>query len=161
VTAQPEDGRYADLADLIRRRRHLRLISPEGETAEVPDELAAKIDEMATAMAQGHTVTVFSDESLISTTKAAEILGVSRQTVVRFIESGRLRYSQPGVHRRLRLSDVLAVKRRSEEFHEMMAELRSEAITQGHYDMAPEEYLDVLKEVRRELAEERKNRDEV
>jgi excisionase family DNA binding protein len=162
VTAQPEDSRYADLSDLLRRRSHLRLVSAEGETADVPEELAEKIGEVVTVLAQGRQVTVFADETLISTTKAAEILGVSRQTIVRFVESGRLRYSQPGVHRRLRLSDVLEEKRRREEFREAMDQFRAEAIDDGTYgEPVSDADLALMKQVRKELAEERRSRGEV
>ena len=150
MTAQPEDGRYAELTDLLRRRRHLRLVSPEGDAADVPDELAEKIGEVAEAMAQGHNVTVFSDETLISTTKAAEILGVSRQTVVRYVDSGRLRYSQPGVHRRLRLSDVLEAKQRRDALYEMMAQSHSDAVARGLDEITVDEAVAAVKQVRRE-----------
>lgn len=46
----------------------------------------------------------------ITTTQAAGILGVSRLTVVRFCDEGRLPYAQPGKHRILRLADVLEFK---------------------------------------------------
>jgi excisionase family DNA binding protein len=46
----------------------------------------------------------------LSTTEAASILGVSRATLVRYCEDGRLPYAKPGKHRRLRHADVLAFK---------------------------------------------------
>jgi excisionase family DNA binding protein len=46
----------------------------------------------------------------LSTTQAAAILGISRATVVRYCDTGRLPYMQPGKHRRLRHADVLAFK---------------------------------------------------
>lgn len=46
----------------------------------------------------------------VTTTQAAAVLGVSRATVVRFCDQGRLPYARPGTHRVLRLADVLAFK---------------------------------------------------
>jgi excisionase family DNA binding protein len=46
----------------------------------------------------------------LSTTEAASILGISRATLVRYCNEGRLPYTQPGKHRRLRRADVLAFK---------------------------------------------------
>lgn len=50
------------------------------------------------------------EDRTLSTTQAAAILGVSRATMVRYCEDGRVPYTQPGKHRRLRLKDVLAFK---------------------------------------------------
>jgi excisionase family DNA binding protein len=151
VTAQPDDGRYDELTDLLRRRHHLRLVSPEGEAADVPEDLAEKIGEVVTVLARGQNVTVFADETLISTTRAAEILGISRQTVVRFIESGRLRYSQPGVHRRLRLSDVLAVKKGREDLDDAMAAAHAEAAALGLDDITLDEASAAVRQARQSL----------
>lgn len=49
-------------------------------------------------------------DKTVTTTQAASILGVSRATVVRFCNEGRLPYAQPGSHRILRLADVLELK---------------------------------------------------
>lgn len=49
-------------------------------------------------------------DKTVTTTQAAGILGVSRPTVVRFCDDGRLPYAQPGKHRILRLADVLELK---------------------------------------------------
>lgn len=49
-------------------------------------------------------------DKTVTTTQAASILGVSRATVVRLGDQGRLPYAQPGTHRVLRLADILAFK---------------------------------------------------
>jgi excisionase family DNA binding protein len=46
----------------------------------------------------------------ITTGQAAEMLGVSRQTLVRILMVGELPYSQPSKHRYLLLADVLRYK---------------------------------------------------
>jgi excisionase family DNA binding protein len=55
-------------------------------------------------------MTDIESDRTITTTQAASILGVSRPTLVRFCEEGRLPYAQPGKHRILRLADVLEFK---------------------------------------------------
>ncbi len=62
---------------------------------------------------------VFPADSLLGTQQAAELLGVSRMTVVRLIDRGELAASGGGVHRRIAASELAryqaarAVRRRS------------------------------------------------
>jgi excisionase family DNA binding protein len=49
-------------------------------------------------------------DEYISTGQAAALLGISRVTLVRFLDEGRLPYTRPGKHRRVRLADVWAFK---------------------------------------------------
>lgn len=82
--------------------------------AEVP--LPAELDEVlrfvTEAFADGAAVTVSRHERLLTTQEAADLLGISRPTLVRLLDHGAIPYDQPGSHRRLRLSDVLAHQRR-------------------------------------------------
>jgi excisionase family DNA binding protein len=51
----------------------------------------------------------------LTTSQAAAVLGVSRPTVVRLIDAGKLRARRVGSHRRLALSDVIAYREASSE----------------------------------------------
>jgi excisionase family DNA binding protein len=77
------------------------------------------------ALAAGQPVSVLSVDTTLTTSQAAEILGVSRPTVVRLLEAGERGYARPGEHRRLKLGDVLAFRddrqRRSAEPHQLAA----------------------------------------
>lgn len=48
----------------------------------------------------------------LTTQETAELLGVSRPTVVKLLESGEIAFEQPGRHRRVRLADVLVYQKR-------------------------------------------------
>jgi len=50
-------------------------------------------------------------DTQLSTSQAADLIGVSRPTIVRFLDSGRLPFTQPGKHRRIRLADLLEFKK--------------------------------------------------
>lgn len=72
------------------------------------DPVEEVVAELRDALARGLAVTVTTHEATLTTQEAADVLGVSRPTLVRLLEQGRIPYEQPGHHRRLRLADVLA-----------------------------------------------------
>jgi excisionase family DNA binding protein len=64
--------------------------------------------QVATAMAHGQGVTVIPQNALLTTQEAAELLGISRPTLVRLVEDGEIPYERRGRHRRIMLADLLA-----------------------------------------------------
>lgn len=83
------------------------LTGPDGSSVALPPEIHTVLLTVARAMAQGRAITVAPHEQVLSTQQAADLLGVSRPTLVAICERGQLPYTQPGRHRRIRLSDVL------------------------------------------------------
>lgn len=67
----------------------------------------------------------------LTTQEAADLLGVSRPTVVKLLESGEIPFEQPGRRRRVRLADVLAYRERASAEHRAalhrMVEIADEA----------------------------------
>lgn len=64
------------------------------------------------AMANGQAVTMALHSQTLTTQAAADLLGVSRPTVVRLLKNGEIPYSQSGQHRRVLLCDVLDYQER-------------------------------------------------
>ena len=64
------------------------------------------------ALEQGKGVTIALQDAVMTTQQAADFLGVSRPTLVKFLEAGRIAFEKPGRHRRVKLSDLLAFQER-------------------------------------------------
>lgn len=114
----PKDGISPELARLATaagEQRQARLIGPDGGVTDLPAEVYEALRDVVRAMSDGHAVTIAVSDSLLTTQQAADLLGVSRPTVVKLIDTGQLPSSRPGRHRRLRLQDVLAYRDRRRE----------------------------------------------
>jgi excisionase family DNA binding protein len=88
-------------------------LSANGERLVLPPEVVEVLRDVVEAMAQGQAVTIAPVHQRLTTQEAADLLGISRPTVVKLLESGEIPFEQPGRHRRVRLADVLAYRERA------------------------------------------------
>jgi excisionase family DNA binding protein len=93
------------------REQPAQLIGPGGEQTDLPDEVYTVLRQVIRVMAAGKAVTVAPHNLQLTTQEAADLLGISRPTIVRILERGDIPFTQPNRHRRLRLSDVLEYQR--------------------------------------------------
>jgi excisionase family DNA binding protein len=68
------------------------------------------LSEVLAAAADGELPVVLRASEDLTTAQAAVVLGVSRPTVVRLVDAGKLPARTVGTHRRLALGDVLAYR---------------------------------------------------
>lgn len=61
-----------------------------------------------TAYAEGQTPSVLAPDDELTTQEAADILGLSRPTVVKMMDDGKLPFHKPSAHRRVRRADLMA-----------------------------------------------------
>lgn len=80
-------------------------------TTAVPRELATIMGRILEVMANGGSVVVGSLPEELTTTVAAEQLGVSRPTLMKLIRDGELQAHKVGSHNRVKTADVLAFRR--------------------------------------------------
>lgn len=125
----------------------------EGEQVELPEPMYQVLVQVADALAAGKAVTVAPTSTTLTTQQAADILGVSRPTVVRIIDAGHLPAERVGNRRRVRLADVLDYReRRRQVQYDMLA---ATAVDLDDED-DPEEVRQRLIDARREAAERRR-----
>ncbi|MDR3360774.1 MAG: excisionase family DNA-binding protein [Bifidobacteriaceae bacterium] len=104
------------------------LVGPDGERVELPDQVHDALTRVVKALRQGCAVTVAPVSMRLTTSQAAEMLGVSRPTFVRLLDDGEIPYDRPRRHRLVRLDDVLAFKeRRRAGRRALLAEARGKA----------------------------------
>jgi excisionase family DNA binding protein len=100
------------------------ITAEDGTVLDLPQPIAEALAEILEAAANGERALVLRSPEDLTTEQAAAVLGVSRPTIVRMIEAGKLPARMVGTHRRLTLSDVLAhregsARRRGEALDDM------------------------------------------
>lgn len=85
-----------------------RITTEDGTVLDLPEPVAEALAEVLAAAAEGERPLVLRSPDDLTTEEAAAVLGVSRPTVVRLIDTGKLPARMVGTHRRLSLGDVLA-----------------------------------------------------
>jgi excisionase family DNA binding protein len=97
------------------------LVAADGAKLELPDPVFEALVQVATAMAYGQAITVMPRNKLLTTQEAADLLSISRPTLVRLLEAGEIPFERRGRHHRVRLADLL-------EYQERMRRERREAL---------------------------------
>ncbi|NDK91524.1 helix-turn-helix domain-containing protein [Gordonia desulfuricans] len=104
----------ADQSVIVRAGEH---------SAELPEELRQILRTVLSNLTQGTAVTVEPHRTMLTTQEAADILGITRPTLVRLLTDNEIPFTTPGRHRRVQLTDVLAYQQR-------MRTQRAEALTE-------------------------------
>jgi len=115
-TVLPPEGPLDQLLELLSRSDEgpaTTISGPNGEHLVLPPEVFEVLRDVVEAMARGQAVTIAPVHQRLTTQEAADLLGISRPTLVKLLETGKIPYEeQPGRHRRVRLVDVLAYRKR-------------------------------------------------
>lgn len=92
--------------DALRNHARLTLVG-----APPPPEAMVAFKRVLEAMAEGGGVAVVPLDAELTTQDAADLLGISRPSLVKLLDQGAIPYRTLGVHRRLKATDVLAYRR--------------------------------------------------
>ena len=113
-----------------------------GDQVEIPEAIHQVLLKVVDALGNGLAVTVAPQATRLTTQQAADLLGITRPTVIKILDAGEIAFERVGTHRRLLLGDVLA-------YRERRRAAQYEALDASAVDFADEPDLeDVLEDLR-------------
>lgn len=98
--------------------RHYLVGGGSDDPVELPEEVYRVLLRVVDAMQKGLSVTISPTSQTLTTQQAADLLGISRPTLIKALDHGKLPFTRSGTHRRLALTDVLDYRehRRQEQY---------------------------------------------
>jgi excisionase family DNA binding protein len=89
------------------------LVGPDGITkTPIPEALYEVLARAAADLAMGHGVVILPYSTQLTTQQAADMLNVSRPTLIALLEEGQIPFTRVRSHRRIQLADLIAYQRR-------------------------------------------------
>lgn len=129
---------YDALASVL---RGLKDNNPEIEIEETHEKIRIPLNalkllaEILKETSNGRPVSIVPIATELTTQAAAEIIGCSRPHVVKLLESGAIKFTKVGKHRRIRYEDVISYKRKMKVRQErLIKEIMNTDEETGLYD---------------------------
>ena len=117
------------------REAAAKLVGPDGKTEILPNNVYSFLCRLLAELKAGSSVTILQSNAQLTTMDASKMLGVSRQFLVTLREKGEIPFHKVGTHRRIRLNDILAYRRRRDASRRAVIErLATEAQELGIYE---------------------------
>lgn len=154
-----ENGQVARVHSFLEAHQELRdrcylVGSTPGDQVELPGEVYRVLRQVVDALQQGLAVTVAPVNQTLTTQQAADLLAVSRPTVIKLLDEGKFPFERVGTHRRVLLRDLL--RYRDERRAAQYAALEATSVDVDEENL--ETTLRELREARRSVATRRRQR---
>jgi excisionase family DNA binding protein len=115
-----------------------RLVSADGESRRLPASLDSFLVQLIADLQGGKSVSIIQSEATLTTVEAANLLGVSRQFLVRVLDGGQIPHHKVGTHRRVYVRDLLKYKaERDGRRRKALDELVEAEVRESLYDLRP------------------------
>ena len=105
------------LATRMRSKTPLRLRvgdAPKEETMQLPASAVKMLVRILEEMARGNAVTLIPVHAELTTQEAADMLNISRPSLIQLLDEGKIEYRKVGTHRRVRFEALMQYKRHSD-----------------------------------------------
>lgn len=111
------------------------VVTSAGEELRLPASIYEVLKRAVELMVDGKAVTLIPDNQVITTQRAADILGTSRPFFIKLLETGAMAHHRVGNQRRVYLRDVLQyAHKREEERQAALNRLSRHAFETGLYE---------------------------
>jgi len=111
------------------------LANPSGERSERPKTVFEVLRAAVKFMSDGQSVILVPENKVVTTQRAADILGMSRPFFIKLLDAGTMPYHRVGNQRRVYLRDVLEYgRKRDRERLAALDRLARDAYEAGLYD---------------------------
>ncbi|MBW3089023.1 helix-turn-helix domain-containing protein [Bifidobacterium sp. 82T24] len=94
-------------------RSELALLA-HGEKIELPKDVSSIVMSVLESLGKGSRVVISTTPRELRTTAAAEMLGISRPTLLKMVRDGEIPSYKVGAHHRFRLNDILEYRTRQQ-----------------------------------------------
>jgi|ERR1700738_4971077 excisionase family DNA binding protein len=81
-------------------------------TIKIPASAARLLMQILDEMSRGNAVKIIPVHAELTTQEAADLLNVSRPTLIQMLDEGKLEFRKVGTHRRIRFESLMAYKRK-------------------------------------------------
>jgi excisionase family DNA binding protein len=105
----------ADLSPLLEALgcAQVAVCGGKGHPITLPDPVRDALYNVVLALSQGKGITLIPRQSMLTTQQAADLLNISRPTLVKLLEEGRIAFEKPGRHRKVSLDALLAYQQQT------------------------------------------------